>query len=57
MVGSEQDGVVMIFCKYELILGVFNVVASPLGLSMSAVGRPRGRVPAFSDVEASASAD
>ena len=44
MVGSGQDGVAMIFCKYELIPGGFNVVANPSGLSMSTVGKPRGKM-------------
>ena len=56
MVGSEQDGVVMIFCKYELMPGGFNVAANPSGFSMFAVGKPRGKMAASSDVEASASA-
>jgi hypothetical protein len=56
VVGNEQDGVAIIFCKYELIPGGFNVVANPSGLSMSTVGKPRGKMAASSDVEASASA-
>ena len=56
VVGSEQDGVAMIFCKYELIPGGFNVVANPSGFSMFAVGKPRGKMAPSSDVEASASA-
>ena len=55
VVGSEQDGVAMIFCKYELIPGGFNVVAKPSGLSMSTVGKPRGKMAPSSEVEASVS--